>query len=67
MAGHKFKIGQIVYFRPRMSRLPVNAPSGPYQITERLPAADGKFEYAIRSRVEDCELVAIESELTASR
>jgi hypothetical protein len=67
MAEHKFKIGQIVYFRPRKSRLPVNnAPPGPYQITERLPEAGGEVEYAIRNTYEDYERVARESELSRS-
>jgi len=64
MAEHKFKIGQIVYFHPEKSRLPIGAPSGPYQILRRLPAIDGEFQYVIRSAYEDHERVATESELT---
>src|SRR5579872_5384002 len=32
MTEHKFKIGQVVYFHPKKSKLPSHAPSGPYQI-----------------------------------
>jgi hypothetical protein len=32
MAEHKFKIGQTIYFRPKRSSVPVNAPSGRYQL-----------------------------------
>jgi hypothetical protein len=63
MTEHKFKIGQLVYFHPKKSRLAAGAPSGPYQITRRLPAVDGEFQYAIRSPYEDHERVAKESEL----
>jgi hypothetical protein len=63
MAEHKFKIGQVVYFYHKNSKLPSYAPSGPYQIIRRLPAIDGKFQYVIRSAHEDHERVARESEL----
>jgi len=63
-AEHKFKIGQVVYFRPKSQFLPLSASPGPYQITRRLPAADGEFQYVIRSTHEDHERVAKESELT---
>ena len=64
MAEHKFKIGQIVHFHPKKLTFQVDAPSGPYQITRRLPATDGEFQYVIRSAYEDHERVAKESELT---
>jgi len=64
VAEHKFKIGQVVYFRPKISSAPLFASSGPYQITRRLPAAEGEFQYVIRSTNEDHERVAKESELT---
>jgi len=64
MAEHKFKIGQVVYFHPKKSRLPSCAPSGPYQIIKRRPAIDGEFQYVIRNAYEDHERVARESELT---
>jgi hypothetical protein len=44
--------------------LVAGVPSGPYQITRRLPAVDGEFQYAIKSAYEDHERVAMESELT---
>ncbi len=64
MTDHKFKIGQLVYFHPKKSSLAAGAPSGPYQITRRLPAVGGEFQYAIKSAYEDHERVAKESELT---
>jgi hypothetical protein len=64
MAEHKFKIGQVVYFRPKRSMVPVDAPSGSYQIIRRLPAANGEFEYVIRSAYDGHERVARESELS---
>ena len=64
MAEHKFKIGQAVYFHPQKSRSVSDAPPGPYQITRRLPAIDGEFQYVIRSTYESHERVARESELS---
>jgi hypothetical protein len=66
---YKFRIGQLVYFHPkRTGRSQVNAAAGPYQIVQRLPAAeDGEFHYEIRSAVEDHNRVARESELTPTR
>lgn len=64
MAEHKFKIGQVVYFRPKKSRLVSDAPPGPYQIIRRPPAMDGEFQYVIRSEYESHERVARESELS---
>jgi hypothetical protein len=63
MTEHKFKIGQLVYLHPN-SRIAVGAPSGPYQITRRLPEADREFQYAIKSAFEDHERVVSESDLT---
>jgi hypothetical protein len=63
MAEHKFKIGQLVYLNPT-SRLAAGAPSGPYQITRRLPETDRQFQYAIKSAFEDHERVVLESDLT---
>jgi len=65
MAEHKFKIGQVVYFHPKKSRLVSDAPPGSYQIIRRLPATtDGEFQCVIRSESESHERVATESELT---
>ena len=60
MAGHKFKTGQLVYFRPSPTS---TAQSGPYQIVRRLPESDGEFHYVIRSTYEEHERVAKEGEL----
>ena len=68
MTEYKFKIGQLVYFHPKgRGRSEVNAVPGPYQIIKRLPATDdGEFHYEIRSRFEDHDRIARESELTRS-
>ncbi len=64
MAEYKFKIGQVVYFRPQGSTLPLSAPPGRYQIIRRLPATEGEFQYVIRSADENHQRVAKESELS---
>jgi hypothetical protein len=61
MTEYKFKIGETVYFHPK---LPNDAPRGAYQIMRRLPAAQGEFQYVIRSASEDHQRVAKESELS---
>jgi hypothetical protein len=61
MAEHKFKIGEIVFFQPKVS---VNAPRGAYQIIRRLPASEGALQYVIRSAYEDHQRVAKENELS---
>jgi hypothetical protein len=61
MAEHKFKIGEIVFFEPKVS---VNAARGAYQIIRRLPPSEGAFQYVIRNAYEDHERVAKEYELS---
>jgi hypothetical protein len=63
MAEYKFKIGETVYFHPKP---PNDAPRGVYQIVRRLPAAEGEFQYVIRSMSEEHQRVAKESELRRS-
>ena len=61
---HKFKIGQLVYFHPKV-RPQLDVVPGPYLITRRLPAAeDCEFQYEIRNTLEEYNRVARESELT---
>ena len=60
MAEYKFKIGEIVNFYPKA---PNDAPRGAYQIVRRLPAAEGEFQYVIRSAYEDHQRAATEDEL----
>jgi len=61
MAEHKFKIGQLVYFRPSPTS---TARAGHYQIVRRLPeSSDGEFHYVIRSTYEEHERVVREGEL----
>jgi hypothetical protein len=67
LAEHKFKIGQLVYFKPEklLGRPARDLGPGPYQIIKRLPATqDGEFQYTVRSKFEDQQRVARESELT---
>jgi hypothetical protein len=61
MSEHKFRIGEIVFFHPK---LPSDAPHGAYQIIRRLPVAEGEFQYAIRSTYENHQRVAKENELS---
>jgi hypothetical protein len=61
MAEHKFKIGERVYFHSQSRR---EVPPGPCQIIKRLPAANGEFQYVIRSEYKDHQHVAKESELS---
>ena len=60
MSEHKFKIGQLVCFRPQGAvRRQFDAVPGPYQITKRLSAAeDGEFQYEIRNTLEEYNRVA---------
>src|SRR4029077_10815089 len=61
---HKFKIGQLVYFHPKV-RPQLDVVPGPYLITRRLPATqDGECQYEIRNTLEEYNRVARESELT---
>ena len=61
MTEYKFRIGQLVYFHPKV-RPQLDVVPGPYLITRRLPAAeDGEFQYEIRNTL---NRVARESELT---
>jgi hypothetical protein len=62
--SHKFKIGEIVNYRPRDRML--NAARGTYTVSGLMPAIEDKQpEYRIRHFSEDFERVALESELTA--
>ena len=63
MADHKFKIGQTVFFRPKISRA-INVPlNHSFQVTRRLPFMHGQHHYQIRCTVTHGEFVANESEL----
>jgi hypothetical protein len=63
MAEYEFKIGEIVFFHPKVS---VDAPRGAYQILRRLPPSEGAFQYVIKSAYEDHQRVAREDELSRS-
>jgi hypothetical protein len=60
MAGHKFRIGQRVNYRP--IRGP-DAASGACQVIGLLRREDGRFEYRIRNVTEELQRVAKEIEL----
>ena len=63
MSAHKFRIGQIVTYRPDQRSQDTPA-GGVYMIIARLPTStDGQFEYRIRNLNEQHERVAKESEL----
>jgi hypothetical protein len=63
MPTHKFRIGQIVTYRPP-ERGP-DATPGAYMIVARLPQSEetGEFEYQIRNLNEEHERAAKESQL----
>ena len=62
MPNHKFHVGQVVIYHP--ASLNVDAPSGVYTVTRRLPQGnDGQFEYRIKHSHEDHERIAKQSEL----
>jgi len=65
MPNHKFHVGQVVIYRPASRN--VDAPSGVYTVTGRLPHGDDRqFEYRIKHSHEDHERIAKESELKAT-
>jgi hypothetical protein len=61
---HKFKIGEIVFYRPKQRMF--SAARGTYTVTGLMPALDGQQpEYRIRHFSEEFERVAFENELSA--
>jgi hypothetical protein len=62
MAGHKFKLGQSVRFRPRKKMLPAGAQA--YTIVRVLPAEGGEYHSRIKSVYERFERIATERELS---
>jgi len=65
MTEHTFKIGQVVFFRPRASRR-IDAPlNRPYRITRRLPESRGELQYQIRCTLTEKEFAASDRELRA--
>jgi hypothetical protein len=65
MTGHKFKVGETVYFRSGKSGSYLLGPAGPFQITRRSPESDGDFQYQVKSAVESHERAALEKNLTS--
>jgi hypothetical protein len=63
MSTHRFRIGQMVTYRPDQRGQDVS-PGGVYMITARLPEnADGQFEYRIKNLNEQHERVVKEREV----
>jgi hypothetical protein len=61
---HKFKIGQIVFYRPKQRML--SASRGTYTVTGLVAVSDGQQpEYRIRHFTEEVERVGFENELSA--
>jgi len=63
MADHKFKIGQTVFYRPRLRQTDTPLDNRPYQVIQILSAPVGKLQYRIKSEHGEREFVARESEL----
>ena len=62
--AHRFRIGQLVDYRPPRG-LP--APSGPYLVVAQMPSRDGDAEYRIRHPNETHERVVSEDELSEAQ
>ena len=60
MSGHKFKIGQLVYYLGR------EGASGVYQVTQLLPPEGEAFQYRIKNANEPHERMAKEHELRSA-
>jgi hypothetical protein len=60
VSGHKFKIGQFVYYLRRGGALDV------YQVTALLPQEDGVFQYRIKDANEPHEHMVKEHELRSA-
>jgi len=63
MPTHKFKIGQIVFLRPRLE---LNVRGGSYIIIVRLPVRDGNCDYRVKSINQPHERVVRENDLRAA-
>jgi hypothetical protein len=57
---HKFKIGDTVFVPSNVLRL---VPTGGFEILRLLPPVDAGPQYRIRSKLEPCERVVLESDL----
>ena len=58
---HRFKLGELVRLK---QAFPINAPRGPYEVVRLLPVDGDVPLYRIKSRDENHERVAKETELT---
>jgi hypothetical protein len=62
MSAHKFKIGQLVNYRPRGPSM--DRPTGTYQIAQLMPPVGDEPQYRIKSEKEGHLRSAMESELS---
>ena len=60
---HKFRVGQIVQFRPDRNEI-AHAAKGPYEVIKQLPHNGREYEYRIKSAHEEHVRSATESQLT---
>jgi hypothetical protein len=61
---HKFRVGQIVQFRPNRNEI-VHAARGTYEVIKQLPHNGREYEYRIKSAHEEHVRSATESQLTS--
>ena len=61
---HKFRIGQLVNYRPPRG---LYAPLGPYVIAAQLPEREGEFEYRIRHPNEVHDRIVTENDLSIAQ
>jgi hypothetical protein len=62
MAGHRYSVGQLVYFNPSRSDRS-SAVAGSYRVVRLLPEEQGNHQYRIKSMSDARERVAQESQL----
>ena len=62
MAAHKYKIGQMVEFKPVRTAVPASA--APYKIIRLMPVEGVDVLYRIKAPSESYERIAKETELT---
>jgi hypothetical protein len=64
MTGHKFKVGETVYFRSDKSGSRLLGSAGAFKITKHMPVSDGDFQYRLKGADEAHERRAPERQLT---
>jgi hypothetical protein len=64
MAGHKYRVGQILFFSP--SIFEAASRKGAYRVVRLLPAEGGNNQYRLKSEADGHECVVRESQLASS-